>query len=63
MCALHLSIPDLALPQQVQLLRRFARVGDPAQVEAAYEAVASGAPHPTASTLRAEARELRARWN
>jgi hypothetical protein len=63
MCELHLEIPGLELGQQVQLLRRLARAGDPVRVEAAYQAVIARAPDDVAEQLRAQSAHLNARWN
>jgi regulator of sirC expression with transglutaminase-like and TPR domain len=62
-CALHLTIPGLPLELQLQLLRGIAHGGDPERVQRAYSEVASRAPDPLASKLRAEARVASARWN
>jgi Transglutaminase-like superfamily len=63
LCSLHLAIPGIPLQQHVELLRRFAGIGDPEQVAQAYADIVARAPEPVASKLQAEARLLRARWN
>jgi hypothetical protein len=71
MCELHLAIPGVALPEQLELADHLARTGDVVRAAAVFEALAerveSGRVAPgdgdTAAKLRTRARALRARLN